>query len=216
MTLIAVLTAPGLDPVEALPLSADSGGVEIAVPWAHAPDLPEGSPVDLLLEGHTAAFRAQAVLISQRPVDDALELRLAWTEPERVHLRMPGAVSEALAAHTQAYANPVRAGLVAPSRPGDSPRGRLLDLTPADLTLALSEHHAPAPGARCTLRLELPDGGPPAQTPVRVRATRALHAEERAVTLSFDAPDAPRQRLADRLVAYLGGRRSRVGSTGAR
>ncbi len=204
MPLIATLHIDQLDPCDALPVLSDPGGAWVAIPWECAPDVPEGTLVDVVLEADQAAFRAEAIVLAQQPEADALELHLGWLDPQRVRLRMPGAVAEALADNSERFGNPVRAALAT-----HPPRGHLLDLSSTAVTLAFDTAVAPAPGAQHTLHLDLADGGPPAQPHGRVVARHVLSDDEVAITFLFTGAERPLARLADRVLAQLSGRRSR-------
>lgn len=197
--LTAVLCPPDHPAVEGLVLAADDGSLRVALPWEVAPDLPDGSVMDAILETDRAAFRTEVAVLGQQPEEDALEWTLAWSEPDRVRLRMPGLVSEALARATERLGHPVRASLV-------DGGGTLLDLTADGLTLLVDPTRAPRTGT-VRVRLDLPDGGPTAEPRARV-TSRWERGPELAVTLRFATDDAPTARLKDRIHAFLAGRAS--------
>lgn len=205
MQLIANLVPRDGGLVGCLPLEHDAGGLLVAMPWETTPELCEGQRMDLMLDAEVAAVRTEVVLQQLTPQDDALEARLVYADPDRVRLRMPGAVHEALSWASERYGRPAHLHLQAPD---GSWRGELLDLTAETATIRLPAAQTPRAGDAVTLRLDLPDGGEPLTV-----VGRTEHASPtgtyRHATLRFAGPAAAMPRLEERVQAWLTTRCSR-------
>lgn len=205
MRLQAQLVPTDGNPLQALALSGDPGGIDLAIPWELNPQLVEGEELDVMLDAQVAALRTEVVVQQLRPEDDALEVRLAYADPDRVRLRMPGAVQEALGWCAERYGRPARLHI----RTGSEPwHGETLDLTATAGTVRVPTASAPNVGDWINCRIDLPDNG--RQTKVLGQVEQIWEeGSDTRVSLRFTGSKYETQRLNERLQSWLTGRRKR-------
>ncbi|MFK7930988.1 MAG: hypothetical protein AB8H79_22575 [Myxococcota bacterium] len=204
MQLTAHLVTRDGSMTEGLPSDSDEGSIALAIPWDFAPDLREAQELDLMLDASVGAVRAEVIVQQLRPEDDALEVRLAYADPDRIRVRMPGAVREALRLASGLYGRPARLN----ARVGPVGwTGTLVDLDPNTATLCVAREHAPKSGVVVPLQLHLPEK--PQAIPLSGRVELSFERGRNTwVTLRFVGETDRLSRVGETIHGWLLSRRS--------
>lgn len=190
----------------ALPIALEGDVLTLAVPRSRSPILAHDHVIDVTLEAGGGAFRSRAAVVSVDRVEDALEVRVTWLNPDRVRLRMPIRVRRALDRETVNRGRPA----VVKAKLGENAwQGIVRDLSPEDVNLEVETYWAPTPGSTVQLRIEVPDGRGPVELPSEVVSVSDLGDGTARVVFEWVRPSRLADRVDDRINAFLLARRSR-------